>query len=531
MKFQTCLSLFACWLLSISLVQATDVSGTITYTKTVYSSSGSTSTTTTAVNGATVYAYDTSDTSTAISSTTTDSNGAYSFTGLSPSTVRITVATEGSGIKVGASASGSTINEVHESVVQSSTSGGSGVSVNISDETTAAAFNVFVQLLTGKNYLSNLSNPLTNSTTINAVFPSTTEGTQYKPTENYLVIQNYSGDPDGFDDDIILHEFGHWVAEQYSKDSSVGGAHTVTSQLDLRLSWSEGLAHYISSAIRSDAEHLDFNTAGTSQFNISSPGSATGTEVELSVASVLWNIGEARGHSDIFQALATFKSGLLSSISNDPISFDTFYDMWNDTFPSFDISTYTSDRSMSYFNDDNSSFSSSSPKVISSPDSFSQSSLTFFPDGNVDYFKFTPSSGSNYDISTGSLTNGALTTIKLYKGSLSNLQTEDTPSQNTGEGYIFLSGADNQEYFIAVSRFNSTSQNYGLGVNDGYSQTVGRYGTYTLTLAQTSRTTALEESSSSSSSSSSGGGGGGGGCFLNSNGAVKKTSLGECPFK
>jgi hypothetical protein len=52
-----------------------------------------------------------------------------------------------------------------------------------------------------------------------------------------------TGDSDEFDDDILLHEFAHHLEFSWQMNDSPGGAHSLTnSTLDLRLSWSEGMA-------------------------------------------------------------------------------------------------------------------------------------------------------------------------------------------------------------------------------------------------------------------------------------------------
>ena len=46
-----------------------------------------------------------------------------------------------------------------------------------------------------------------------------------------------------FDDDIILHELGHYVLGNFSRDNSPGGAHSLSGHYDIRLTWSWPLAY------------------------------------------------------------------------------------------------------------------------------------------------------------------------------------------------------------------------------------------------------------------------------------------------
>src|SRR5262249_13519959 len=114
-------------------------------------------------------------------------------------------------------------------------------------------------------------------------------------------------DPDEYDDDIILHEMGHWVASNFSKDDTLGGEHTIVDQLDPRTSWSEGWAHYWSAAVRlhrnlSVPEYaepniqLDNKAVIRSAFDLEGPSFPTQTIMatnEVAVGSILWHIPEA----------------------------------------------------------------------------------------------------------------------------------------------------------------------------------------------------------------------------------------------
>ncbi len=62
---------------------------------------------------------------------------------------------------------------------------------------------------------------------------------------------------DPFDDSLIAHEFGHYIAFSYSRDDSPGGAHGVAELLDPRLAWSEGWADFFSGMARSSPEFID----------------------------------------------------------------------------------------------------------------------------------------------------------------------------------------------------------------------------------------------------------------------------------
>lgn len=66
------------------------------------------------------------------------------------------------------------------------------------------------------------------------------------------ILGDRSTDSDEYDDSVIVHEYAHMLAAQYSRDDSPGGQHSLGDMLDPRLAWSEGWANFFSSAVRND---------------------------------------------------------------------------------------------------------------------------------------------------------------------------------------------------------------------------------------------------------------------------------------
>lgn len=134
--------------------------------------------------------------------------------------------------------------------------------------------------------------------------PGSANGTYFSPGENAVYLLGLASDPDEFDDDVILHEIGHWVAVNFSRDDTPGGLHAIVDQLDPRHSWSEGWAHYWSSAVRRHANtifpgayfpdtQVDNFGSGSSMFSLegpSFPALAVMATNELAVAAALWDI-------------------------------------------------------------------------------------------------------------------------------------------------------------------------------------------------------------------------------------------------
>ncbi len=111
-------------------------------------------------------------------------------------------------------------------------------------------------------------------------------------------------DPDEYDDDIILHEFSHYMVQHYSADSSGGGSHR-DRLVDPYLAYGEGLAYFLSSAIRNDptmtdnflgdARFIDYEavTLGgedLDDFYGTTNGRADGNQREELPAGIIWDV-------------------------------------------------------------------------------------------------------------------------------------------------------------------------------------------------------------------------------------------------
>ena len=83
-------------------------------------------------------------------------------------------------------------------------------------------------------------------------------------SDNSIRLGGQLEDPDEYDDDIILHEFSHYMVAHYSADSSPGGSHR-DRLVDPYLAYGEGLAYFLSSAIREDPTMTD-NFLGEARF-------------------------------------------------------------------------------------------------------------------------------------------------------------------------------------------------------------------------------------------------------------------------
>lgn len=130
-------------------------------------------------------------------------------------------------------------------------------------------------------------------------------------------------DPDEFDDDIILHEFGHWFVDHFSYDNSPGGSHR-DQQVPPTLAYGEGLAYFFAAMVREgphivdtfleshrhiDLEKVTQNGEAVPELEGTSTGSALGLLREEVVGGVLWDAYDAASAAEPFDTVAIGAAG------------------------------------------------------------------------------------------------------------------------------------------------------------------------------------------------------------------------------
>jgi PKD repeat protein len=263
-------------------------------------------------------------------------------------------------------------------------------------------------------------------------------GTYYTRTSNAVFLLGLSSDPDEFDDDIILHEIGHWVVFNFSIDDTLGGPHSVIDTLDPRTAWSEGWAHYWSSAVRrslpaeypSPSTQVDNFGSGNSVFDLegpSFPSQAVMATNELAVAAILWDIIDPANEGG-FDTLSGNEAELWRAV-NDRIP--TFLDITLEDFraglaleaPGIMAAVTGSEaaagvmkaRNVRYYADGaepNDAFGSAAPLALG-PAGLTQ--RTIFSAGDEDWFSLALGApGGTLVVETRALGDGANTLLELY---------------------------------------------------------------------------------------------------------------------
>ncbi len=302
------------------------------------------------------------------------------------------------------------------------------------------------------------------------------------PGPGIYLIGNSGGDTDGYDDDVIWHEYGHFIAETFSRDDSQGGTHYLgQNDLDLRLAWSEGWGDFLPGAVKTwlynaAPSSLSVATGMPLSWYVDTLGTGFGVRFdvnvvtdsyasnELSVAKVLWEL------MNIFDMTAVWGvvDGYIQTVTT-PTNLEAFWDGWitqrNPGQPEIDILwTIYGNRQIYYKLD---SYENDSSFVDAKPISVGVANEQIhylYQSGSDDYdFVSFDAAAQPYTVNTIDLKNGAYPVITVYAPGAPNpsfLASGFTPLSFTpaapGTYYIEISSAPS----IPLSK--------------------GRYGTYTL---------------------------------------------------
>ncbi len=256
-----------------------------------------------------------------LGSGTTSAAGAYSVTGQNP-------ATAAAGVFVRARAHGNLFNGKAEIGViapgdTNLTTDAYGVvaiavderngSINnldiyASDATVlGGAFNIFDVAVSGLEFLQNTLGIAQPLEPLGLVWQDqVASGTVFNPSTNRISLtSSYDSlgrpvDTDEYDDMVIMHEVGHYIVDQISRDDSPGGSHVLSDTTqDARLAWSEGWGNFYAAAGTGRTDYVDtdggnswlvsFDLERLTLANTNLPVGGGGAANELGVAATLWD--------------------------------------------------------------------------------------------------------------------------------------------------------------------------------------------------------------------------------------------------
>ena len=132
--------------------------------------------------------------------------------------------------------------------------------------------------------------------------------------EDTISLGGQAEDPDEYDDDIVLHELGHYFVEHYALDSSPGGTHR-DRQVAPELAWGEGLAYFFAAWVQDTPLLVDTFEGATRAIDIERylqngeprpgfVGTDEGALREEIVAGILWDAYDPASDDEAFDRVS-----------------------------------------------------------------------------------------------------------------------------------------------------------------------------------------------------------------------------------
>ncbi len=111
---------------------------------------------------------------------------------------------------------------------------------------------------------------------------------------NVYILGDANNDTDEYDRHVVVHEWGHYFEDRMSRSDSVGGGHSLSNRLDMRVAMGEGWGNALSGMILDDPVYRDSLGAGQgSGFNFSvesNTHSTAGWYNEGSAQSIIYDV-------------------------------------------------------------------------------------------------------------------------------------------------------------------------------------------------------------------------------------------------
>jgi hypothetical protein len=109
-----------------------------------------------------------------------------------------------------------------------------------------------------------------------------------------FLLGDAADDTEEFDSHVVIHEWGHYFEDTFSRSDSIGGAHALGQSLDARLAFGEGFATALAAMALGEPLYCDTGAPGTQQgFGISAETSNPGLQGwfnEVSVVTLLFDL-------------------------------------------------------------------------------------------------------------------------------------------------------------------------------------------------------------------------------------------------
>lgn len=342
---------------------------------------------------------------------------------------------------------------------------------------------------------------------------------------------SWGGDTDQYDDDVLWHEYSHYLESTLGIQDSPGGVHYLTdNDSHLSLSWSEGLGGFFPSAVKS---WLAVNNPGLLSSTSSLPltqfvdtyGTIAGISInmgnpsttycsggldcfvysssEVAVAKVLTQLQSSFG----MQALWDTISGYIPTATSRPANFETFWDGWlSQRSPASDeqnqLKSIINDRLIYFqadgFESDDIESAGRQITVCSVPNCSGEKHYLYNENNtaDLDLLAFNVTSDESYTVETFDLSNGADTYMRILDntGNVVINQSGQSLTNNDRPGTVYCYAGDNPckihnddimlSSSITFTATEDATHYIEVKTNPYLPSAAGRYGTYSIRVVQ-----------------------------------------------
>lgn len=116
----------------------------------------------------------------------------------------------------------------------------------------------------------------------------------------FVSISGGTGDPDEYDESVILHEYGHFIMRQYAAGAMQGGTHYLNGSADTRLTFSEGWATYFGQSTLGESTYEDSKPGVWNDLTVDLENPTNATPKDISNenwnAAAMWDISDDKGN-------------------------------------------------------------------------------------------------------------------------------------------------------------------------------------------------------------------------------------------
>jgi subtilisin-like proprotein convertase family protein len=370
-------------------------------------------------------------------------------------------------------------------------------------------FHLFDNAECAEKYIENLTGALPRDN-LTIYWSQGQAGGKYYDTDGHIYLEGTGSDDDSYDDNVILHEIGHYIALSYSRDAGFYGAHSLSGNYDIRLAFSEGLGSYFMGAIRNylgvpqpliyiETNGVSLNWYGYSMsYDTDTPSGysdvplsidAQNAENEATIGHALFDIVDGTDTNDgtpgfdddsidlpgmqgdqlVWDVLVSIDENATSYTKE--ITMEIFVDAFRTIHPTYNaqFTQILADVGIEYFND---AFENDGTHLSAKP-KLANSQLyhhTYFGASDEDWSSYSLIAGTDYVFKTQDLLDGADTTLELYGADGTTLLASNNDRDDTTKASLirFVAPANGQ-YYLKSARYQEMPKK------------LGEYGKYNLT--------------------------------------------------